>query len=210
MIIINFKNYKFGKEAIELSRTIEIYCPKAIVSVPIVDIAEIVKNTNLTVYAQHVDYNEQGRSTGAVIPEILESAGAKGSLLNHSEHPVKIADIKKTIDRCHNFGLQIIVCISRVSQARKLAKFKPYAIAFEDPQLIATGKPITYYKSREISEFADSLKGTGVTALCGAGISSSEDVKVAKDLGCNGILVSSAIANSKHPEKFLKEAGVIF
>ena len=36
---------------------------------------------------------------------------------------------------------------------------------------------------------------------------SAEDVAAALVLGCRGILVSSAVANSQNPEGFLKEIG---
>jgi len=210
MIVINFKNYKFGKSALELARTIEIYCSKAIVSVPSLDIYEISKNTSLPVFAQHVDYSEPGKSTGTIIPEILEAAGAKGSLLNHSEHPVSFNVIKKTIDRCHDIGLKIIVCVSSLAQVARIKKLQPFAMAFEDPQLIASGKSITYQKTHEVREFAELLRDSGITALCGAGISSSDDVKAALALGCDGVLVASAVADSQHPEKFLKEIAGLF
>lgn len=210
MIVVNLKNYKFGKEAIELVRTIEIYCPKAIVAVPIVDIVEVVKNTNVPVYAQHVDYFESGSSTGAILPEIIDSIGARGSLLNHSEHPVSFEAIKKTIDRCHELGLNLIVCTPNITQAKRIKKLQPFAIAFEDPKLISSGKSITYYKSQEIKEFAELFKETQILPLCGAGISSGEDIKEALSLGCKGVLVSSAVANSKNPEKILKYASGLF
>lgn len=210
MIIINFKNYKFGKSALELARTIEIYCSKAIVSVPCTDIYEITKNTSLPVFAQHVDSFEPGKSTGALIPEILETAGAKGSLLNHSERPVSFNIIKKTINRCHDLDFKIIVCVSSLSEAKKIKKLQPFGIAFEDPQLIASGKSITYQKTHEVKEFAELLKDSGIVSLCGAGISSSEDVKSALALGCTGVLVASTVANSQYPEKFLKEIAGFF
>jgi len=210
MIVVNFKNYKFGKAALELARLIEIYCQKSIIAAPFLDIYEIAKNTSLPIYAQHVDFAEPGNSTGAVIPEILEAAGAKGSIINHSEHPLSLLSIKKTIDRCHEAGLNLIVCVPSLAIARKVKALQPFAIAYEDPQLVSSGKSITYFKAHEVKLFSDLLSGSGILPLCGAGISSSEDVKEAKSLGCVGVLVSSAVANSQHPEKFLKEVSSIF
>jgi triosephosphate isomerase len=46
--------------------------------------------------------------------------------------------------------------------------------------------------------------------LCGAGITSGEDVAAALILGCKGVLVASAVANSQSPEKFLKDVSALF
>ncbi len=210
MIVINFKNYVFGTKALDLVRKIDIYLPKSIVAVSFVDLVEIVKNTTLPVYAQHVDSFEEGRATGYVIPEVLVSAGAKGSLLNHSEHSVKIKELKRTLDRCHDAGLKIILCASTLAQVKKFIALSPYALAFEDPQLIATGKSITSHKAHALKEFIDLVKGSSVIPLCGAGISTADDVKEALAVGCKGVLVSSALAHSNDPEKFLKEVSRLF
>ena len=206
MIFINLKNYRLGNGALDLVQKIGLYCNKAAVVVNAVDIKEIVKNTNMQVYAQHVDYREPGRGTGFVIPESLIGAGAIGSLLNHSEHKVTLTDIKKTVKRCNEVGLRLIICASTLRQVQHLKRLNPYAIAFEDKKLIATGKSITQYKAPDVKKFVDVLKSTEIIPLCGAGITAGEDVAAAIVLGCKGVLVSSAVANTQHPEQFLKDS----
>lgn len=209
IVIINFKNYVSGKEALNLARNIEIYYNNAIIAVPFLDIKEVAKETNLHVYSQHADYQEVGRSTGFIIPEAIASVGAVGALINHSEHKLKPSIIRKTIERCHSAGLKAVVCASTLKEAQRIIKYKPYAVAFEDPKLIATGKSITKEDSTLVSSFAKLLENTNIIPLCGAGISSSEDVAKALILGCKGVLVSSAVAHPSTPqgaEKFLKEA----
>lgn len=208
MLIINFKNYKVGNDVIDMLRKIEIYHNKAIVVVPFVELKEVVKgisSQNMQVYAQHVDYQDLGRATGYVTPESLINAGAKGTLLNHSEHRLSITEIKKTMKRCNEVGLKVIICSSSLREISQLKKLNPYAVAFEDKKLIATGKSITEYKEHDIKRFVDLLKDTEIIPLCGAGISSGDDVARALVLGCKGVLVSSVVANSQTPEKFLKE-----
>lgn len=208
MLIINFKNYKVGNDVIDLLRKIEIYHNKAIVVVPFVELKDVVKgisSQNMQVYAQHVDYQDLGRATGYVTPESLINAGAKGTLLNHSEHRLNITEIKKTMKRCNEVGLKVILCSSSLREISQLKKLNPYAIAFEDKKLVATGKSITEYKEHDIKKFVDMLKDTEIIPLCGAGISSGDDVASAMVLGCKGVLVSSVVANSQTPEKFLKE-----
>lgn len=208
MLVINLKNYKVGKEVFDLVKKIEIYYNKADIAVPVAEIKEIAKSVgaNTKIYAQHVDYQEIGRGTGFVTPESLINAGASGSLLNHSEHRVSLAEIKKTIKRCNEVGLRLIICSSSLREVSQLKKLNPYAIAFEDKKLIATGKSITEHNQHDIKKFVDIIKDTEIIPLCGAGISKGEDIAHALVLGCRGVLVSSAVANSQTPEKFLKEA----
>jgi len=213
MIVINLKNYKVGAQVSELVRTIELYYSKAIVAVPITELKDISKNnnnSNLHIYAQHVDYQEPGRGTGFLIPESLINAGVSGSLLNHSEHRLKMSDIRKTIKRCNEVGLKLIICTSSLNETRQLVKLKPHAIAFEDNKLIATGKSITEYSEHALKKFVQILEGKDIIPLCGAGITSGEDVAAALILGCKGVLVSSIVANNQNPEKFLKEIGSLF
>lgn len=210
MLVVNFKNYKFGREALNLVHTIDIHCSNAILAVPAMDIAEISKNTTLPVYAQHVDEYEAERATGYIIPEVLQAAGAKGSLLNHSEHRISPLRIPKILERAHADGLKVVLCVKSVSEAKKYAKLKPYAVAFEDPALIATGKSITSHREHSLHKFVEALKSTDIIPLCGAGISSADDVREALLVGCKGVLVASAIAHSPNPEKFLKETAIVF
>jgi|SRR3989338_1800653 len=207
MIIVNFKNYKIGSDVIDLIKKIEIYYNKAIVAVPSLEIKEAVGSTRLEVYAQHVDYHEKGKGTGKVIPEDLITAGVKGSILNHSEHKLKFDEIKQTVKRCNEMNFKLVICASNLTEVKKIAKLRPYAIAFEDPKLISTGNSITEYKSVDVKKFVGLLDGTDIIPLCGAGITKGEDVAAALVLGCRGILVSSAVANSQNPEGFLKEIG---
>jgi len=66
---------------------------------------------------------------------------------------------------------------------------------------------VTQGKKDNVKEFVKLLKGTGIFALCGAGVSTAEDVKMAKNLGCQGVLISSALAKVRLSKaiKLLKE-----
>lgn len=210
MIIINFKNYKIGPAVLDLVRKIDIYSNKAVIAVPLLNMKEIVKETTMPIYSQHVDYHEPGKSTGHIVPEAIKQAGAQGSIINHSEYKLKFSEIKKTIERCRELELKVIVCTSTLKQTDQIKKLNPYAIAFEDPRLIGTGKSVTMQKANVVQKFAKILDGTSIIPLCGAGITSGEDVAQALILGCKGVLVSSIVANSQNPEKFLKEVSNLF
>ena len=120
------------------------------------------------------------------------------------------SEIKKTVERCRELELKTIICAATLKQTEQIKKLNPYAIAFEDPKLIATGKSITRAKIHSVKKFVDLLKGTDIIPLCGAGISTPDDVAQAMLLGCKGVLVSSAVANAQNPEKFLKEVSGLF
>ena len=205
LIVVNYKNYKSGRGALELSKTIQKYLRNAIVCVSAIDIQEISEKTKLKVFAQHVDYSSIGESTGFVVPEFVKHIGASGSLINHSEHRVGFDVIKKTIKHASRVKLKLAVCANSVSEARRIMQLRPYAIAFEDPKLVGSGRSITKYKSADILKFVKLLKGSGIIPLCGAGVSTAEDVLAAKSLGCKGVLISSAIAKVKNPEKLLRQ-----
>jgi len=208
MIVINFKNYKTGKNVLELAKKIEKHLPSAIAAVPPMYLGLVSFHTKLRAFAQHIDSKDGKRSTGFILPESVKKAGAKGSLLNHSEHKISIKEMKKTIKNCNKLNLKIIACSSNLPLVKKIKKLKPLAIAFEDPKLIATGKSITKYNPDSIRKFVSLLKNTKIIPLCGAGINSAEDYHEALKLGCRGVLISSAIANSKNPEKFLKKLNI--
>jgi len=182
-IVINFKKYKTGKRALELAKKIKKYIPKAIIcSIP-EDVKRISK-TNLRVFTQY--YNKKTK--------------AEGSLLNHSDHRISLRKIKEQIK---NFN-KVIICVKNINEAKKVKKLKPWAIAFEDPKLISTGKSITKYNAENVKKFSNLFKNSKIKPFCGAGISTYEDIKEAKKLGCKGVLISSAITLAIDQEKKLK------
>ena len=204
MIIVNFKNYKQGRDVLKLAKKIEKANTKIIVAVPPSYLGFVKFRTKLNVFAQHVDYHKKGKSTGFTIPEVVKNIGIKGSLLNHSEHKIPPKYLEKTIKRCDKLGLKIVVCASNFKEIKLLKKLKPWAIAFEDTKLIATKKSITKYDSKKIKEFVKILAETKIIPLCGAGIHSKEDYWEALALGCKGVLISSAVMKSRNPGRFLR------
>lgn len=197
MIIINFKGYKTGVAGLKLAKEIEKLNKKMIIAVYFFDIDKISAKSKLRVYGQFV---------GNSIEEVRKR-GAVGSLVNHSEHPLSFNKIEKIIVESKEKNFEIIVCASNLKQAEKIAdlKNKPKIIAFEDPKLIGSGKSITNYESSEVWKFAKMMKRKKIIPLCGAGISSIEDVKKAYKLGCKGVLISRAIANSNSYKDFLRK-----
>lgn len=216
-LLINFKTYKeaTGKNALKLAKICDEISRKKkvemILCVQTADIALVSKNVSVPVFAQHVDYFEQDRHTGFVLPEDIKQEGALGTLLNHSEHRIPLNTIKKTAERCKKTGLKTVICTASIAEAKKILKLKPYYIMFEDPALVSTGKSITKIEPRSVKKFAELAKNynkkhnASIISLCGAGISNNEDVKLALQLGCDGVGISSAIVKAKNKKKKILE-----
>ncbi|MBS3072454.1 triose-phosphate isomerase [Candidatus Pacearchaeota archaeon] len=196
IIVINLKTYRQGDKARQLVHAIERANEKAIVCVQATDLYKVISDTKLRVFAQHVDPFKAGRNTGYVIPEAIKAQGARGSLLNHSENKISLKQIKETIKLCRKNNLKIIACASSIKEAQDLIPLNPWAIAYEDPNLISTGKPISEYDSENVKKFAELVNISEIISLCGAGISNKEDILKAEELGCKGVLISSAIAKN--------------
>jgi len=204
MIIVNFKNYKTGSAVLKFAKRISDPC--VIVAVPTLNIEEIVKKTKLIVYAQHVD-SPGSRKTGFLTPKAAKDAGAEGTLLNHSEHPLPLGKIKEIFKECRKQKLKVIICSANLRQINELKKLRPFAIAYEEPKLIASNNSITNYPLK-VLKFVKLLSKTKIFPLCGAGINSKEDVEDSIKLGCKGVLIASAVMKSENPKDFLREIDV--
>ena len=206
MIVVNFKNYKKGKEVLQFAKKINNDC--VIACVPSTNISEVSKKTDLIVYAQHIDSKNSSRDTGFLTVEQTKAAAAKGTLLNHSEHKIPLKQLKETMKECQKQKLKVICCASNLKEAQQIKKLKPFAIAYEDPKLIGTKKSITDHNPIQILKFVKLLKGTKIFPLCGAGINKKQDVDNAINLGCKGVLIASAMMKNSNPRKFLKQINI--
>ena len=211
IIIVNFKTAKsaIGKRALKLAKICDGVAKKTktkiLVAVQIADIYRVARSVKIGILAEHVDFEKPDYHTGAILPEDVKENGAIGSLLNHSEHRLKINVLEKTIKRCKKVKLKTVVCVASIEEAKKIAKFKPDFLAFEIPLLIGTGRSVSKIKPKAVKKFVEIVKkiNSKIIPLCGAGISNGEDVKVALELGVKGVLVASAVTKSKNPRKVL-------
>ena len=202
LVIINFKTYQQGKKSIELAKKIERVNKNILIGVQASDIYEIAKATKLKVYSQHIDFFRPGRHTGYILPEAIKKDGAKGTFLNHSEHPLKFSILKKTIKRCKKLSLKTAVFAKDLKEAKKIQKLKPNYLIIEPPELVGGKISVSKAKPDLIEKISKELK---TKFIVGAGIHTKEDVKVAMKLGASGIAISSAITKAKNPGKKLRE-----
>jgi len=78
-------------------------------------------------------------------------------------------------------------------------------IAVEPPELIGTGISVSKAKPEVVSGSVELVKqiNPDVIVLCGAGITTGEDVAAALRLGTEGVLVASGIVKAQNPYKVL-------
>jgi triosephosphate isomerase len=211
ILLINTKAYEegTGNRAIKLARICRRLSRRSrvgiILSVQPSDIPQTSRY--ITTYAQHIDAIKPGAHTGHILPEAAKASGAKGTLINHSERRLNLQEIKERIKRAKENKLTTVVCAPYTVMVGNLAAMKPDFIAIEPPELIGTGVSVSQAKPYVISRSVELAKKANPKnmVLCGAGISSGEDVSKALELGTVGVLVASSIVKSPKPEKAIKE-----
>ncbi len=213
MIIINFKTYleATGKKAVELAKQAEKASKETgtyiAVAPQFVDIKAVAEAVELPVFAQHIDPIKPGSNTGHVLAEAVQQAGAVGTLINHSERQMKLADIDAVIKIAKEHGLISCVCTSNPPISAAVAYLTPDIISIEPPELIGTGVAVSTEQPEAVTNTIKLVRKVNNEAviLCGAGISHGEDIKVALKLGTQGVLVASAIVKAKDPYTIIRE-----
>ncbi|WP_254862791.1 triose-phosphate isomerase [Halovivax gelatinilyticus] len=164
-----------------------------------------VSETGVETWAQHVDPIKPGSNTGSTLAESVAAAGAAGTLLNHSERRLKLADIDSAIRACQRTGLETIVCANNPAQCGAVAALGPDSIAVEPPELIGTGTPVSKADPDIVEDAVAAVTAVddSIDVLCGAGISTGADVMAASELGADGVLLASGVAKADDPQAAL-------
>lgn len=210
ILLINLKTYEQGtaENALKIAKSSDSLANsevEIILAVQPVDIRKISENVRIPVFSQHVDPIKYGSNTGCILPESVKSAGATGTLLNHSERQTDLETIRKSIARCRELGLRIVVCAGTPDKAKEVASLKPDYIAIEPPELIGGDISVSKAKPEVITQSIEKVKPFGIPVLCGAGVKDKEDVKKAMELGAKGILVASGVVKSENPEEAIRD-----
>jgi triosephosphate isomerase (TIM) len=209
-LIINFKNYeevsadgaiRLGQTARQVAEKLQV---EIILAPPHPVLALIAREIEIPVICQHIDDEKMGPSTGFTVPEIAKSYGAKGSLINHSEHRIGMNSIARLVERLRRIGMVSIVCAQEPQEVVEISTFEPDFIAIEPPELIGSGRAVSKENPTVITK---SIEGAGSRSriICGAGISDKEDVSKAMELGSQGILVASGVIKATSWEKKITE-----
>lgn len=211
IVILNYKTYleSSGENALELARALKSASEESgitMVAAPqAADIYRIQDQISLPIFAQHIDPITPGGHTGSNLIETLIEAGISGSLINHSENRMKLADIDEVIQLCKQNDIESCVCTNNIATSKAIAAFSPDAVAVEPPELIGTGIPVSQAQPEVVEDSVKGVKSINkkIKVLCGAGISTGDDMKAAMDLGADGVLLASGIVKAENPKEAL-------
>jgi len=165
-----------------------------------------VAETGVQTWAQHIDGIEHGSHTGSTLAEAAADAGAAGTLLNHSEQRLTVAEIDAGLAAANRAGLDTVVCANNPDQIAAATALGPDAVAVEPPELIGTGTPVSTADPDIVRDAVTAATEVdpSVPVYCGAGISTGADVVAARELGADGVLLASGVAKADDPQAALE------
>lgn len=202
IIIVNLKAYSQsrGDGALAIALALEEVAKETGVHFAVApnafDVRLLTERTSIPVLAQHVDAVTEGSHTGHLTPEAARAAGALGSLVNHSEHRLRLADIEHVVERLRGCGLDSVVCTNNATVSRAAASVHPTFVAVEPPELIGGDVSVTTADPEVVRYSVEMVKTVDaeVRVLCGAGVKTGADVGAALELGTDGVLLASGVA----------------
>lgn len=212
LILINFKSYRegAGNNAGQIGSAAELVMQETGVTIGVApqftELHPFCKHYEIPIYAQHIDAVE-GAFTGRIPAFTVRAAGCTGSLINHSERRLTIADIEACVEAAKFNNLESVVCTNNVGVSAATAAFAPTYVAIEPPELIGSGISVAKADPEIIRKSVDAVKNINknVKVLCGAGIQSGECVKTSIELGADGVLLASSVVKAKDPEAVLRD-----
>lgn len=211
IVILNYKTYleSSGMNALKLAQDLESAADESgitMVAAPqSADIYRITQKVSIPVFAQHIDPISPGGHTGSNLINTLIEAGVSGSLINHSEQRMKLADIDEVVKLCKANDIESCVCTNNIETSKAVAALAPTAVAVEPPELIGTGIPVSQAQPEVVEDTVNEVKAINkdIKVLCGAGITTGDDMKAAMDLGADGVLLASGIIKAESPKDAL-------
>lgn len=205
-ILLNLKGYACDAAALgEMAHEVAEATDVRIAVAPQAAQLEAVARTGVETWAQHIAAHGHGSHTGSQLGEAAATAGATGTLLNHSERRLSLADIDAGIQQAREADLETVVCANTPAQIGSVARLAPDAVAVEPPALIGSGTPVSKADPDIVRDAVDAAGAidSSVPVLCGAGISTGEDVSMAAELGAEGVLLASGVAAADDPRAAL-------
>lgn len=206
-VVVNFKSNQrgCGDNAVHLARALDnvqrqIPHVQIVVAVQPQDIYRVSQETNLVVFAQHVDPISFGNYSGHICPEAIKEAGAHGTLLNHPEKRLPKEVCRETVQICQRIGLMVLACASSVEEVLQVEEYHPDYIGLECVSLIGTPSSLFDVCPGIVDE---AIAQSQTPILFGAGIKTSFDVQRILARGGSGVMVSSAILKASDPAEAL-------
>ncbi len=213
IILVNFKSFREGTggRADLIARAARDVAAESGVTIGVAPVAtelhRISRHYEIPVYAQHVDGVSPGAYTGHITAEVVRLAGAVGTLINHSERRLTLAGIEASVRACSEAGLKTVVCTNNDATTGAAAALNPTYVAVEPPELIGSGISVAKADPGiiERSVAAAHRVNPDVKVLTGAGIQSAECVRIAADLGTDGVLLASSVVKAGEPRAVLQD-----
>jgi triosephosphate isomerase len=207
-VLVNLKAYPVDPVAVaEVVRDVAADSGVRIAVAPQAAHLPAVAETGAETWAQHVSPVGHGSHTGSTLAEAVADAGARGTLINHSEHRLKLADVDGSLDAAERAGLETCVCANNPAQVGAAAALGPDAVAVEPPELIGGDVSVSTADPDVVRDAvaAAAAVDADVEVFCGAGVSTGDDVDAAGDLGATGVLLASGVAKADDPRAVLED-----
>ncbi|WP_080461031.1 triose-phosphate isomerase [Methanobrevibacter arboriphilus] len=211
IVILNFKTYleSSGENALNLAKDLESAAIESGITMAAApqatDIFRITQETDIPILAQHIDPINPGGHTGSNLIDCMIESGIKGTLLNHSEKRMKLSDIDEVIKSSKERDVFSVVCTNNIETSVAAATLNPEFVAVEPPELIGSGIPVSQAEPEIVEGTVAKVKKINkkTEVLCGAGISTGDDMHAALDLGASGVLLASGIILADNPKEAL-------
>jgi triosephosphate isomerase len=212
-ILVNLKTFRegMGNRAHMIANAAQLVGHESGVTIGIapstIDLHPICHHFAIPVYAQHVDGYEPGAHTGHITVDAIRVAGAAGSLVNHSERRLTLADIEASVRALQAQKLISVVCSNNEATSAGAAALAPEYVAIEPPELIGSGVSVSKANPEIIRRSVAAVHAVNakVKVLTGAGIQSGDCVRIAVDLGTDGVLLASSVVKAKEPATVLRD-----
>ena len=176
------------------------------VAVPATDVYRVASLGLVPVFAEHMDPEGEGATTGHIIAEDLVENGAVGTLLNHSEDPYHDDRLAESVSRARKSGLVSVVCAKDAKTAMKHARLNPDYVAMEPPELIGGDVSVSSAQPGLITDTVVSVRQVAdIPVLVGAGVKNAADVKKGLSLGALGVLVASGVTKASDIDAAIME-----
>jgi triosephosphate isomerase len=211
VVIVNFKTYQEveGEKCLSMARICDSVASETGVTIgvapPQIELSRVASEVEIPVFSQHIDLRKSDPRTGSVTLKAVKAAGCAGTLLNHSERRLILADLEDLIQGAKEVGLVTIVCTNNTGTSRAVAPMRPDYIAMEPPELIGGDVSVTTANPGIVKDAVKAVKeiSKDVKVLTGAGVKTSKDLSKALELGCSGVLLASGVVKAKDPKAAL-------
>ena len=213
LILVNLKTYKegMGNRAHQIATAAQLVARESGVTIGVapgyIDLHPLCHHFAIPVYAQHVDGDEPGAHTGHITADALKAAGSAGSLVNHSERRLTLAEIESSVRALQSLKLSAVICSNNEVTSAGAAALGPEYVAIEPPELIGSGVSVSKANPDIIKRSVAAVHAVNpkVKVLTGAGIQTGECVKIAVDLGTDGVLLASSVVKAADPAAVLRD-----